>query len=248
MTDETEKQAIEATEPDAVQDESLIPGGDVEQPEASERPEWLAEKFKTPEELAKAYGELEKKIGTSDSVPDDYQIQLPEGVDENYVLDDPLVTWFKGMAKEAHMDQATFDTFLHGWITHEIDGMKANKAEEYKALGANAQNRLKDLGDWGKANLSAHEWELFRSAASNAQGIELLEALVGKTREAPLAKGPETVRPSVTADDLRELKFAKDEHGHLRASVDPDYRQRVDKAYEEFYGNEPVTEAVDFGS
>ncbi len=32
-------------------------------PEQSERPEWLPEKYKTPEDLAKAYGELETKLG-----------------------------------------------------------------------------------------------------------------------------------------------------------------------------------------
>ena len=30
----------------------------------SERPEWLPEKFKTPEDLAKSYSELEKKLSS----------------------------------------------------------------------------------------------------------------------------------------------------------------------------------------
>ena len=42
---EEEEEAVEALEDD------------------SERPEWLPEKFKNPEDLAKAYGELEKKMG-----------------------------------------------------------------------------------------------------------------------------------------------------------------------------------------
>ena len=29
----------------------------------SDRPEWLPEKFKTPEDMSKAYSELEKKLG-----------------------------------------------------------------------------------------------------------------------------------------------------------------------------------------
>ena len=31
--------------------------------ESTERPEWLPEKFNTPEDMAKAYGELENKLG-----------------------------------------------------------------------------------------------------------------------------------------------------------------------------------------
>ena len=34
-------------------------------PESSERPAWLPEKFKNPEDLSKAYGELEKKLGST---------------------------------------------------------------------------------------------------------------------------------------------------------------------------------------
>ena len=41
------------TGPEAPQEEA--------QDNQSERPEWLPEKFKTPEDLAKSYSELEKK-------------------------------------------------------------------------------------------------------------------------------------------------------------------------------------------
>ena len=33
--------------------------------EQSDRPEWLPEKFKSPEDMSKAYSELEKKLGQS---------------------------------------------------------------------------------------------------------------------------------------------------------------------------------------
>ena len=36
-------------------------------PEQTERPQWLPEKFKDPVELAKAYSELEKKVGSKTS-------------------------------------------------------------------------------------------------------------------------------------------------------------------------------------
>ena len=35
-----------------------------QQGEAQERPEWLEEKFESPEDLAKAYTELQKKLST----------------------------------------------------------------------------------------------------------------------------------------------------------------------------------------
>ena len=38
-------------------------------PSEPDRPDWLPEKFKTPEDLAKSYGELEKKLGSREQSP-----------------------------------------------------------------------------------------------------------------------------------------------------------------------------------
>ena len=45
-----------------------------EQTKEETRPEWLPEKFKTPEDLAKSYGELEKKMTTH--VPKEYDFSV----------------------------------------------------------------------------------------------------------------------------------------------------------------------------
>ena len=50
----------------AVKDEPKLTGED----ETPERPEWLPEKFKTPEDMAKAYAELEKAKSKGEA-PDD---------------------------------------------------------------------------------------------------------------------------------------------------------------------------------
>ena len=80
----------------------------VEATEAPARPEWLPEKFNTPEDLASSYSQLESKLGTSqdemrqqlieefektaiEGRPDtagDYLV--PEGLDENLVNDNEL--------------------------------------------------------------------------------------------------------------------------------------------------------------
>lgn len=41
----------------------------VEEPQVTERPAWLPEKFKSAEEMAKAYGELEGKLGNKEEAP-----------------------------------------------------------------------------------------------------------------------------------------------------------------------------------
>ena len=46
----------------------------VEDTTGAERPEWLPEKFQSPEDMAKAYGELESKMGEEpESSEDEYE-------------------------------------------------------------------------------------------------------------------------------------------------------------------------------
>ena len=100
----------------------------VETPQSSEaeRPEWLPEKYKSPEELAKAYKALESKIGTKDedlrkSIMEELQkeayaerpekagdYQLPESVDPDTAVDSELLNWWAEHAFENGYGQDEF--------------------------------------------------------------------------------------------------------------------------------------------
>lgn len=53
------------------------------QPAGGERPAWLPEKFKTPEDMAKAYGELETKLGQSGQQQQQQQQQQTQPGQQN---------------------------------------------------------------------------------------------------------------------------------------------------------------------
>ena len=103
ITDQDQEQT--ETEQETVEEGTLLP--DSEEPEinAEDRPEWLAEKFKSPEEMAKAYSALEKKLGGYTEAPDDYSFEAST----DYPLDGSMLDWFKGVAKAANMDQESFE-------------------------------------------------------------------------------------------------------------------------------------------
>jgi len=97
----SEEAAIEAAQADG---RDFVTEADVQQAEAPERPEWLPEKYNTGEDLAKAYKELESKLGGKEEdirnklleeiqaeafgdrpeTAGDYQ--LPDVVDETWLL------------------------------------------------------------------------------------------------------------------------------------------------------------------
>ena len=61
---------------ETVQVEGNITGAEapIEEGVESERPEWLPEKFKSPEDMAKAYGELEKEFTKSRQEPEEAEV------------------------------------------------------------------------------------------------------------------------------------------------------------------------------
>jgi hypothetical protein len=247
MTDEQEVQATETEQPavaaEAVPGDSLIDtveSAPAEVDGAQGVPEWFKQdKYKTVEDQAKAYGELEKRMGAFTGAPDgDYEVPQVEGLDAGVMESNPMVDWFKQTARESGMNQAAFERFVSGYLSTEQEMVNNNRQNELAALGDNAKSRLTDLADWGQGNLSGDQWEIFKGVASTAVGVELLESMIGRTREAKLARDPQVTQPSghTTAEELRQMRYAKTETGHLRMSVDPEYKKQVDRAYQEAYG------------
>lgn len=209
--------------------------------EEGDRPEWLKEKYKTVEDQAKAYGDLEGKFGGFTGAPDDYELSLPEGIDGEFDLEDPRLSWFQENAKQAGMNQDTFTAMLHGFVQSEVES-RPDPEVEIKALGDNAQSRLKSLGDWGRANLSEEVYVKFKGVASTADGVEALEAIISRTREAKMPKDSTAQPNGPTPEDLRAMRYKKAESGQLLINVDPAYKKRVDQAYKDLYGDEPVVQ------
>jgi hypothetical protein len=262
MSDEPQAEATEATpETEAVAEPTPTEGslleGVSETPEPSavtgdwrwvdgingegDRPEWFRDKYKTVADQAKAYTDLEKKVGQA--APDEYEVVLPETVNAAMLEGDPMLDWFKTAAKEANLGQESFNHMLTGYIENQVRGINHDRSAEMDALGPQAQSRLKTLASWGQGNLSAQQWEVYKGVASSAEGVELLEALVGKSREAPLAKATPAANTN-TPDDLRKMRYAKTEEGQLRMAVDAPYKKRVESAYKDYYGEQSVEAQV----
>ena len=122
-------------------------------------------------------------------------------------------------------------------MNQELNAFKEERTSELEALGKNASTRLQSLSDWGRANLTAAEWQIYQGVANTADGVQLLESLVGKSREAPLAQGTVQPQSSTTPDELRKMRAEKNENGQLLMSIDAAHRQKVQQAYRDYYGD-----------
>ena len=250
MSDESVVEPV--VEPEVVPEpESRKPiGGD--DPQA--RPDWLADKFWNPdlkaprtEMLGKAYNELEGKIRgkTEDfkeeirlemigSAPEKYEVNLsedlkiPENVELDFTEDDPLVSWFFGVAKEQGMSQSTVDKMLNQYVALEIAGMP-DVAAEIELLGDHGQDRMLRVHNWLETKLSTEQFTALNPLLNSAAQIEALEVLM-KTAGPSDFEG-DGGGPALTLSELREMQADPRYHREKNAA----FIQKVTDGYARLY-------------
>ena len=132
---------------------------DVEQAAAPSRPEWLPEKYNSGEDLAKAYKELESKLGTKEedirnSIIEEIQseafsdrpetagdYQLPESIDESAAVDNKLLSWWAEHSFENGYSQEEFEQGI-SMYAEAVNGSVPDIEAEAKMLGDNADQRI----------------------------------------------------------------------------------------------------------
>jgi hypothetical protein len=141
-------------------------------PGIGERPEWLSDKFKSAAELARSYSELEKKFGAP---PEKYDLSKSKFLDADYA---PIQD-FMDFAKSKRVSAEVMDKMVES-IDKYMDEFSVDYNEEIKKLGDNAEDRVKTLDNWAKANLSKESYESLVNNIKSADGVLALEELRGK--------------------------------------------------------------------
>jgi len=218
-----------------------------------EHPEWFkADKYKSIEDQAKAYTDLEKKFGGFTGAPEEYEFSLNEGLEFEVAEDDPLLNDFKGMAKEMGMSNEAFNRVANMYIEQLAASEIAQKelASEHvetqmKALGDKAQERVQNVAQWAKAQLGSEElFNKFAAGLTDAGMVEVFETLINKTGNAAQATSHQVpAAPAMTEDEIKEMQFAVDEYGN-RKMQNPEYAAKVRKAWEQLRGTKSTPQIV----
>ncbi len=178
-----------------------------------ERPEWLPEKFKSPEELAKAYSELESKLGqqkpnetsapATAQNPENKQEKTNEEKPENK-QDDPnpsteLPEHFEKFSQEfSEKGELSPESYKelqekHGlskeYVDLYIEGVKARQTAYFNAIYSETggEEGFTKLSEWANENLSKEELAAVDAAlaSGNAATASLaVRGLMVKFREA----------------------------------------------------------------
>lgn len=201
-------------------------------------PEWFkANKYKTVADQAKAYTELEGKFGAFKGAPKDGKYEI-EGINFE---ENPLMATVAEWGVENQLSPEGLENLVAKVGELAAKQQEEDQAAAMTALGENAQKRLADIASWGRNNLSPDEYMQFQGLAQTAGHVEVLEKLIGMTKNSKLVKPDDvTTNSSTKADKEAEIKaayLATNEKGQRLMEVDPAYRKKVSAQMKEFYGN-----------
>ena len=240
-----EEQVSEATEaaPQTVSDATSQT-----EDQASDRPEWLPEKFSTPEDMAKSYQALSSKLGekeddirnrlmeelqsqASEGVPEEAGgYELPDFIDEGEAIDNELLkTW----ADHCHSNGYTHEEFQKG-IEMYMNGMGTGPDLEAEAakLGDNSNERIE------AASLFAHKFfpedslPAIKRLMEGADGVIVMEMIMEKLQASPVAEGNNI---NATFNEVELTEMMRDERYWNQSKRDPNFVKQVDEGFKKLY-------------
>tara|TARA_R110000850_G_scaffold212078_1_gene337820 strand:+ start:3701 stop:4393 length:693 start_codon:yes stop_codon:yes gene_type:complete len=191
---------------------------DKSNPGVGDRPDWLPEKYKSAEDTAKAFKELEKRLG---SAPDKYDWSKGKGwVDEEYEPFQKMAEF----AKSNHVPQVVMDNMLESVGTY-LDEFNTDYTAEKEALGENAENRLNTIDNWAKANFSEETHKALISNLRTAGDVKAIEEMRSKMVDGmtTIPTGNETAPTAMTVKEIQAEML----QNYDKYKIDEGYRAEI---------------------
>lgn len=238
MTEATDNVEAVAETPDAnVTTESV----------ETSRPEWLPEKFKTPEDLVTSYSNLESRMGKGEedirtSIMEEIEGEafanrpetsgdyaLPEGTEEiaEDLANDPNVEWWSNFAWENGFSQDEFEEGLQRMIPQGPD-LEAEAAK----LGDNSSARIEAVSLWAQKNVPEEMSDAVMAMGESAAGVELLEHFMSMNDGVNLS-GEGSTAAGLSQDELRSMM--QDPRYWDNTRRDPGFVKQVDEGFSKLY-------------
>lgn len=203
--------------------------------ESQERPEWLPEKFKSAEELAKAYGELESKLGAP-------KAEEPKPAEEPapQVTEDRFASFEAEFAEKGELSEESFKALEEMGIPKRLvdaylTGVQASAAREVEKIYsvAGGEQKYQELVQWAATSLPGDEITALNELIEQG-GDKALFAVKSIKRSYELSNGAGPSR-LIQGDGPGDVDSYQDyqqlllDMGSKKYQEDPGFRDRVAK-------------------
>ena len=213
--------------------------------EQSDRPEWLPEKFKDPADMAKAYSELEKKLGqpTEESTEESEQVE-EKAEDQEEQTEENTSEAYQAVAEaskeffenDGQLSEETYNTLEKAGLPRDLvdsyaAGQQALLQSEEGQIKSVAQGNYDEMATWANENLPQEEIDAFDEAVTGgtiSQAKLAVQGLYARYQNEVGAR-PKLTQGGVNGASTMPFKSMQE---LARAQSDPRYKSG-DKAYHE---------------
>jgi len=212
------------------------------------RPEWLPEKFNTPEDLVNSYTNLEGKLGKKDedirnaiieelsqeafaNRPEsagDYQ--LPEEIDGEEAADNELLQWWANTAFENGYSQEQFEEGINMYA-EALNADVPDYDAEVAKLGDNANARQEAASLFANQFFEEQHLPAIERMCESHEGILALEAIMEATKDGSFSDGTQPTGQTTQAelDQMMQDPRYWDKN-------DTAYVKQVEEGFKRLYG------------
>jgi len=211
----------------------------------SDRPEWLPEKFKSAEDMAQAYAELEKKLGQAPKEDTEESEQVEEKAeDDEEQTEENTSEAYKAVAEaskeffenDGQLSEETYNALEKAGLPRDLvdsyaAGQQALLASEEGQIKSVAQGNYDAMAEWANENLPQEEIDAFDevvTGGSISQAKLAVQGLYARYQNEVGAK-PKLTQGAVAGTSTMPFKSMQE---LARAQSDPRYKSG-DKAYHE---------------
>jgi hypothetical protein len=237
---EINEKAPQEIDPESEETVESVPEEQTQQ----DRPDWLPEKFKSAEDMANAYSELEKKLGAGAEQEEEQQPEEEqsdeqqedtdtENTDTNTVIAEASKEFFEN---DGVISEETYKNLAEVGLPKELvdsyaAGQQALMESEEGSIKAVADGNWDQMAEWASNNLSPEEINTFDDIVQNGTVDQAKLAAKGLYAQYKAENGvaPRLTQGSVTGSATMPFKSNQE---LARAMSDPRYKSG-DKAYHE---------------
>lgn len=202
-----------------------------------ERPEWLDDKFKSPEDLAKAYNELQKKQSTKsekaeekteEPAPSSKTAEVVSKASEDFAQNGELSDKSFVELEKAGISRDMVEAYIRGQ-----ESIATSQAMDIQGeVGGNANYNA--MADWAADNLSDSDLDGFNSIVENGSVDQAKMAVKGLYSQFISAGGnpPELSQGGTSGSSVKPFGSAAQVTEAMRDprySTDPAFRDNVEK-------------------
>jgi hypothetical protein len=192
-----------------------------------DKPEWLKDKYKTAADQAKAYLEIEKRLGAFKGAPDAYDLTVPDMPDITFSKDDTMINDFLESAKKNGVSQEYVTELLQTYAKAMTIGLP-NPETEMKSLGANAKQDLQILNQWANSVFTPEEMRVFYNMTPTAEAVRIFDKMRQLMTAANVA--PPKANSSPRETEAQVLALVNDPRYDKDEAFRMDVRKRLSMA------------------